>query len=95
MSRIIRWCDDGSEYGADPLQDEQLFVELEFAGEGVKAVATPAVQCTQLMVDDDEPSAVERHTHSRGAAARAGYLPANRPDGKCARRSFAGGCPHR
>ena len=77
---MIRWCDGRIEYEADPRQAEKLIEELEMAGDGVKAVATPGVKCMQSMVDQDKPLGEDMHTYFRGIAARANYLAADRPD---------------
>ena len=54
--------------------------ELESAGEGAKAVATPGMMCSHSMIDDDVLLAIDRYTRVRGVAARANYLSADRPD---------------
>ena len=42
LNRVIRWCDDGLEYEADPRQAEKLVEQLEFVG--AKSCVTPGVK---------------------------------------------------
>ena len=95
MNRIMPWCDEGSEYEADPRQAEKLIEELETSGEAVKAVATPRVKCSQIMIDDDVPLAIDGHTHFRGVAAVPITYMQIVLTASLQRRRFAGGCLHR
>jgi hypothetical protein len=78
LNRIVRWCDDRVEYEADPRQVERLVVECGLAG--AKEMATPSVKVGFSELEGDEPLAFNLHTASRGAAARANYLAADRID---------------
>ena len=79
---MIRWCDDSTEYEADPRQDERLVAERGLAG--AKTVATPGVKVgfTELEADEDLPSQLT--TAFRGSAARGDYLSADRVDAQFA-----------
>ena len=90
MNRITRWCDDGLEYEADPRLAAKLIEEVELAGEGVKAVATTGVKCKQMRMGDDVPLAIERHINFRDVAARANYLPVDRPVCQLATKEICG-----
>ena len=78
LNRVIRWCDDGLEYEADPPQVEKLVQELEL--EGAKSCVTPGVKPLPEQFAEDKPLDASRHTNFRALAARANYLSADRPD---------------
>ena len=78
LNRVIRWCDDGLEYEADPRQVEKFVEELEL--EGAKACVTPGVKPLPEQHAEDQPLNPERRTIFRALAARANYLSADRPD---------------
>ena len=78
LNRVIRWCDDGLEYEADPRQVEKLVQELEL--EGAKSCVTPGVKPLAEQFEEDKLLDASRHTNFRALAARANYLSADRPD---------------
>ena len=78
LNRVIRWCDFGLEYEADPRQVEKLVQELEL--EGAKSCVTPGVKPLPEQFESDKPLDASRHTSFRALAARANYLSADRPD---------------
>ena len=79
LNRIVRWCDAGLEYEADPRQAEKLIEELQF-NDGVNSCVTPGVKVGLSQIEEDKPLNPERHTIFRALAARANYLAADRPD---------------
>jgi hypothetical protein len=78
LNRIVRWKDDAIYYEADPRQAEKLILECGL--EGANAVATPGVKETGAQLAADKDLEQNLHTAFRGAAARANYLAADRPD---------------
>jgi hypothetical protein len=78
LNRVIRWCDHGLEYEADPRQVEKLVEALEL--EGANSVLTPGLKFLIEQLEADQPLSPERHTSFRALAARANYLSADRPD---------------
>ena len=78
LNRVVRWCDHGIEYEADPRQVEKLLAECGLAG--ANSVATPGVRASFAEAESDEPLSSRQHTAFRGAAARANYLAADRVD---------------
>ncbi len=78
LNRIIRWTNEGIEMEADPRQAEKLIGECGM--EGVNSVATPGVRVSFAEAENDKPLPEHLHTAFRGAAARANYLAADRPD---------------
>jgi histone deacetylase 1/2 len=78
LNRIIRWCDHGLEYEADPRQVEKLLAECGLTG--ANAVATPGVRLSFSEVEKDDELQPFQVTAFRGAAARANYLAADRID---------------
>ena len=78
MNRVIRWCDDGLEYEADPRQVEKLVEELELVG--CNSCVTPGLKPLPEQLADDKPLDVSLFTKFRALAARANYLSADRPD---------------
>ena len=78
LNRVIRWTESGIEMEADPRQAEKLVAECGM--EGVNSVATPGVRAAFEQVERDTPLADRLQTAFRGAAARANYLAADRPD---------------
>ena len=78
LNRIIRWCDHGLEYEADPRQVEKLLAECGLTG--ANPVATPGQRLSFNEVEKDNDLEQFRVTAFRGAAARANYLAADRID---------------
>ena len=44
LNRILRWCDDGIEYEADPRQGERLLESLGLDAPNVNTAATPGLK---------------------------------------------------
>lgn len=78
LNRIIRWCDDGLEYEADPRQVEKLVEELELVG--CNPCVSPGVKALAEQHAEDKPLDASLFTRYRALAARANYLSADRPD---------------
>ena len=78
LNRVIRWCDHGLEYEADPRQVEKLVEALEL--EGANSCVTPGLKPLMEQIEADQPLSPDRHTSFRALAARANYLSADRPD---------------
>ena len=78
LNRVIRWCDDGLEYEADPRQVEKLVEELELVG--CNSCVTPGLKPLPEQFVEDKPLEVSMFTKFRALAARANYLSADRPD---------------
>lgn len=82
LNRIIRWCDHGVEYEADPRQAEKLIAECGL--DGSKGVATPGVKPTFHELEADVELRQGLDTAFRGSAARGNYLAADRVDAQFA-----------
>ena len=78
LNRVIRWCDHGLEYEADPRQVEKLVEQLELVG--ARSCVTPGVKPLLEQFEGDQLLDASRHTAFRALAARANYLSADRPD---------------
>ena len=78
LNRVIRWCDDGLEYEADPRQVEKLVEELDLVG--ANGCVSPGAKPLAEQYAVDKPLETSQHTMFRALAARANYLSADRPD---------------
>ena len=78
LNRVIRWTPAGLEYEADPRQVEKLVSECGMTD--TNSVATPGVRVAFSELENDPELQTRHHTAFRGAAARANYLAADRPD---------------
>ena len=78
LNRVIRWGEHGIEYEADPRQTEKLVAECGMLD--TNSVATPGVGASFEQTEHDKDLPSDLHTAFRGAAARANYLAADRPD---------------
>jgi hypothetical protein len=78
LNRVIRWCDAGIEYEADPRQAERLISECGL--EGSKPLGTPGIRATFTELEGDKELPPQLKTAFRGAAARGNYLSADRID---------------
>ena len=82
LNRVIRWCEHGIEYEADPRQVERLVAECGL--EGASSVVTPGVKPTFTELEEDQPLPPQLATPFRGAAARGNYLGPDRVDAQFA-----------
>ena len=78
LNRVVRWCETGIEYEADPRLAEKIVCDLGL--EGAKAVGSPGIKVNAEMASKDTPLDPEKHTVFRGVAARGNYMAADRPD---------------
>ena len=78
LNRVIRWCDHGLEYEADPRQVEKFVEELDLVG--ANSCVSPGIKPLADQYASDKPLDPSSHTQFRALAARANYLSADRPN---------------
>ena len=54
LNRVVRWIEDGLEYGADPRQAEKLIESNGLGGEEVKSAVTPGVKPTSEQISGEK-----------------------------------------
>ena len=77
LNRVLRWCDDGIEYEADPRQGERLLEGLGLDS-GCNGAATPGIKILPQQIESEEKMAAAEQTEFRALAARSNYLSADR-----------------
>ena len=79
LNRVLRWCDDGIEYEADPRQGERLLEGLGLDGD-CNGVATPGLKIRPEQIEAEEKLGNTEATEFRALSARSNYLAADRID---------------
>ena len=79
LNRVLRCCDNGLEYEADPRQRERLFENLQL-DDSCNGVATPGLKPLPAQIEAEEILPPLEQTEYRAMAARANYVSADRVD---------------